>query len=269
MEWEVRRCYYSDPHEPPTESDTVFYVDSELCHAKKHQCAQKIALIMESRYIAPQVQRYLEENIDDFDVVLTHNLSLIEKFPDKTIFYPHGNCLIERQDFQIYEKTKLVSFISSDKQMDVSGHLMRHAIYKLYTSRQANWVGLLVGDVEMQCYGSLANNFVEYKLDSVRDYCFQVVVENSIIDSYFTEKIIDCFVTGTIPIYYGTKRITDFFNAQGIIQFSTLEELFKIIGELSEDDYAKRMDAVRENFELVQQYVVAEDWIYQNTNVFN
>lgn len=269
MEWDIRRCYYTDPFEPPSKNATVFYTDSELSHAAKHNCAKKIALIMESQYIAPHTLRYLEENIENFDLVLTHNRDFISKFPEKSIFYPHCNCLIKRQDFQIYEKSKLVSFISSTKQMDVSGHMMRHAIYKLYMERHENWVSLLSNDKAMDCYGSLADNFVAYKLDSVKDYCFQVVVENSIIDTYFTEKIIDCFVTGTIPIYYGTAQIVDYFDPRGIIQFSTLEELFTILGGLSEAEYLERMSAVEENFKRAQKFVVAEDWIYQNTNAFD
>lgn len=269
VEWDIRRCYYTDPYPLPEKGDTVFYTDSELRHASQHPDVTRIAYILESDYIAPHTLHYLEENIHHFDVVLTHNQRFIDKFPDKSIFYPHCNCSIKRQDFQVYSKTELVSFISSTKQMGVSGHLMRHAIYELYQARSTNWVGLLAGHVDLHCYGTLANNFIEYKLDSVQEYCFQVVVENSIIDTYFTEKIIDCFVTGTIPIYYGTTKITDYFDAQGIIQFATLEELFDILGRLSAADYQQRIDAVHENYRRAQNYIVAEDWLYHNTHVFD
>ena len=35
---------------------------------------------------------------------------------------------------------------------------------------------------------------------------FSVCIENDVYDTYFTEKILDCFATGTIPIYKGTKN---------------------------------------------------------------
>ncbi|MFT6046065.1 MAG: hypothetical protein ACI9WC_001770 [Arenicella sp.] len=269
MEWDIRRCYYSDPHPQPGKDDKVFYTDSELTHALNHDCAEKIAFIVESRYIAPQTYEFLENNIDVFDRILTHNQDFIDQFPEKTTFYPHCNCLIKRADFELYNKTKLVSFISSEKQMNVSGHIMRHAIYSLYSKSNENWTRALLNDVRMDLYGSLASNYVEYKLDSVKDYRFQVVVENSVIDTYFTEKIIDCFVTGTIPIYYGTKKINDFFNSDGIIHFSTLEELFRILGELTEEQYLSRMAGVKDNYQRAQSFILAEDWLFENTDVFD
>lgn len=35
--------------------------------------------------------------------------------------------------------------------------------------------------------------------------------------TYFTEKILDCFTTGTIPIYQGAPDIGDYCNAEGIV----------------------------------------------------
>ena len=42
---------------------------------------------------------------------------------------------------------------------------------------------------------------IEFKIDGLKDYRFSVVIENCKRDYWFTEKLIDCFVTGTIPIY--------------------------------------------------------------------
>jgi isopentenyl phosphate kinase len=41
--------------------------------------------------------------------------------------------------------------------------------------------------------------------------------ENSIYPKYYTEKITDCFATGTIPIYYGDRSIGEDFDMNGII----------------------------------------------------
>lgn len=267
--WDVRRCDHGDPHPHPPGHSKVFYTDSELCHAKNHADVTRIAFMLESRYISPQNYEYLEQHIDNFDRVLTYDASVIKRFPKKCTFFPHGNCVIKREDFALHKKTKLVSFISSAKQMDVSGHIFRHLFYHLYRKRQHNWCRSLIGDTEVDLYGELAKNHIHYKLQSLQDYMFQVVMENGILDTYFTEKIIDCFVTGTIPIYYGTKKISDFFDADGIIQFTTLEELFEILGGLTAEEYAKRSKAITRNYETAQKYLLAEDWIYENTDVFS
>jgi len=268
MQWDIRRCYYGDPHPHPDKNTRVFYTDSELCHAMTHVDVEKYAFMLESRHITPAYYDYLEENIDVFDAVLTYDSRLLEKYPDKCIYFAHSNCLIPRGEFNIYNKTKLVSFISSRKNMKVSGHLLRHAFHDIYVHRGSNWSGSLLGSTEVDLYGKLADNYVESKLDSVRDYMFQVVVENSILDNYFTEKIIDCFVTGTIPIYYGAANIGEFFDVDGILQFKTLEELFTILGSLSPDMYDESKSAIEKNHALAMQYIVPEDWIYEHTPVF-
>lgn len=268
MIWDIRRCYYGDPHPHPNKYEKVFYTDSELCHAQRHNDVVKVAFMLECRYITPDYYDYLEANIDVFDAVLTYDDLLLSKYPDKCTFYPHGNCVIKREDFDIYQKTRMVSFISSTKRMNVSGHNLRHAFYELYTTRANNWVRYPIGDTTVDLYGSLAHNFIDYKLESLKDHMFQIVVENSVLDTYFTEKILDCFVTGTVPIYYGTKKITDYFDPEGIIQFSTLEELFEILGALTEEMYHSRREAIARNFKLAQQYIIPEDWIFEHTDIF-
>ena len=56
------------------------------------------------------------------------------------------------------------------------------------------------------CYHSteLLNLFQQYK--------FVFICENSISDGYITEKIFNCYFSRTIPIYYGSNKITDYFN---------------------------------------------------------
>jgi predicted nucleic acid-binding Zn ribbon protein len=56
--------------------------------------------------------------------------------------------------------------------------------------------------------------FIPNKLDGLKDYMFSIVVENSIYPKYYTEKITDCFATGTVPIYYGDKSIGEDFNSK-------------------------------------------------------
>jgi hypothetical protein len=50
-------------------------------------------------------------------------------------------------------------------------------------------------------------------------------MENATYSNMFTEKITDCFMTGTIPIYYGISNIGDYFNTDGII---ILDDNFKL-----------------------------------------
>ncbi len=268
MEWEIRRCHYGDPHPPPPAGATVFYTDSELSHALVHRDVRKIAFMLESRRITPGFYDHLEACIDAFDAVLTYDAELLGRHPERCVFYPHGNCLVGRQDFGLHDKSKLVSFISSTKRMGVSGHELRHEFHRLYSEPRSGRQGRILGDVEVELYGALAGRPIEHKVECLKDYMFHVAIENCVLDTYFTEKILDCFVTGTIPIYCGTGRIVDFFDPRGMLRFSTVDELFEILGSLTPESYAERRDAVARNFERAQQYVLPEDWIHANTDLF-
>jgi len=70
-----------------------------------------------------------------------------------------------------------------------------------------------------------------------RNAMFHVGVENSKHNNYFTDKIIDCFCTKTVPIYWGAPHIGDFYDDRGIIHFEDENELIDIINKLTPQDY--------------------------------
>ena len=92
---------------------------------------------------------------------------------------------------------------------------------------------------------------------------FSIVIENFIDDLYFTEKILNCFATGTIPIYLGARNINSIFDKNGILQFSSLEEFNNIIDKLSENEYHSRIEAVKYNFNKCLEFKSIEDYIYE------
>ena len=127
----------------------------------------------------------------------------------------------------------MVSIISSNK-TQTNGHRLRHDI-----------VNKLNGKIDV--YGRTYNP-IDYKLDGLKEYKFHIVVENTKRDYWFTEKLIDCFVTGTVPIYWGCPSIGDFFDTKGMIIFDNVEELVDIINNLSIEDYIKRLESIKNNF---------------------
>ena len=50
-------------------------------------------------------------------------------------------------------------------------------------------------------------------------------MENCKSPGYFSEKIIDCLIQGTIPIYWGDPTISSYFNMKGIINFNNIDEI--------------------------------------------
>jgi Glycosyltransferase family 10 (fucosyltransferase) C-term len=50
-----------------------------------------------------------------------------------------------------------------------------------------------------------------------RRYRFALVMENDAAGGYVTEKIINAFVAGAIPVYFGTREIFDLFNPRAFV----------------------------------------------------
>lgn len=86
-------------------------------------------------------------------------------------------------------------------------------------------------DKSVDCYGDYFGNYIENKSQSLDDYRFSVVVENDITPFYFTEKILDCFASMTIPIYIGATKIGNFYNEDGVIKvgINEIENIPQII----------------------------------------
>ena len=94
---------------------------------------------------------------------------------------------------------------------------------------------------------------------------FSIVIENSRSDYYFSEKLIDCFECGTIPIYWGMPSINKFFDMDGIITFETIDELEDIVRGLTPDMYERMKGYGIENYcrTTNQNLRIPEDWLYE------
>ena len=127
---------------------------------------------------------------------------------------------------------------------ETNGHKMRHDFINKYRNN-------------MDLYG---RGFKEINLkeEGLNDYMFSIVIENDNYDTYFSEKILDCFATGTIPIYWGTRKITNYFDENGIIFIENLK-----IEDLNKELYMSKIESIKYNFEKVLDYEITEDFIYK------
>ena len=98
---------------------------------------------------------------------------------------------------------------------------------------------------------------IEKKEEGLCDYMFSIAIENGQYETYFTEKLLDCFATGTIPVYLGAPNIGEYFNKDGIID---LTEEF----DVSDEIYYNKMDAIKDNLERTKKMEILEDFIWEN-----
>jgi len=227
------------------EYDLFFWTDDNIFSCPTFD-EKNYGWLTESEAIVPNLYaRFvgsLPDILNQFSAVFSHKRSLVDKH-EKILWIPAGSTWIKNP--QIHEKTKLVSMISSLKTM-CAGHLKRIE----YLRKFQNSLDLFgrefrpIGDKE----------------EGLCDYMFSVAIENAEYSGYFTEKILDCFATGTIPVYLGDPDIDMVFNPDGIIKLDDNFDLSSLSAEL----YYEKMDAVIDNFNRVQDYLTIEDYIYKN-----
>ena len=84
-------------------------------------------------------------------------------------------------------------------------------------------------------------------------YRYYLALENGQCDYYFSERIRDCFLCWTVPIYWGCPNIDKFFPEGSYINIDPTDPNIKhvILDILNNDDYEKRLPAIAEARDLV------------------
>lgn len=217
--------------------------------------------IAESSSVVPQHIEKVINNLDyykeKFKNIFTHDKRIIEKDP---IFFKFTlpNALPWIRNKKIYNKNKLTSFIVSNKNFTI-GHKYRLTVLNSMDKSKVDHFGR--GFNNTLPWTIYENNIEESgKLIALKDYYFSFAFENDNYQSIFCEKITDCFATGTIPIFWGTPDIGDYFDLNGIIIFNDTFNL----SDINEDLYYSKMDSIKNNFYKCIELDTSEDYIYKN-----
>ena len=192
-----------------------------------------------------------------FKKVFSYNRWIGDRIPNFE-FVAHGGTWLREEDIGIHNKTLFCSMIFSDKSWN-AGHLQRTRVYNLIRN-----------NAYIDFYGSGVNKFIEYKITGLKNYMFSICMENegpqhlfATNTDYFSEKILDCFLTGTIPIYYGNKSIENYFNMEGTLWFDDPDKINKIISQITPEYYQLKSHIILENFNIAKKYIHPELLINQ------
>ena len=221
----------------------------------------KFIWLLESREIIPEQYKFIEENYDfvssRVDGIFTCDQRLTDEVgPDGKFLYCISNAAPWVMDRDIYKKTKLVSMVASNKGYTV-GHQRRLKVVQEYFNK--------FGGDDLFGWGLPQELPLKEKSRALRDYMFSFAVENASYPTYFTEKLTDCFACGTIPVYYGTAGVSQYFNPDGIIFLDEGTPWENIPWEkLTKEYYESKQDVIKENFEIALHMRVAEDYMYRN-----
>lgn len=90
--------------------------------------------------------------------------------------------------------------------------------------------------------GPFRNNkgYVAEKIPFIKNYKFNLALENSSIPGYITEKILEPFVAATVPIYWGASDIANEFNQDAFINVSDYNDMSSFLNALKRIDTDKQ-----------------------------
>ena len=100
--------------------------------------------------------------------------------------------------------------------------------------------------------GSVGN-----KIEFLSHYKFSICMENSKTQGYISEKLVDCFEAGTIPIYYGDDTVLELLNSKSYIHIKNedeFEEKIELIKKIDNNDTLYQ--------EIIREKIVIDDTRY-------
>jgi hypothetical protein len=160
------------------------------------------------------------------------------QLPNAKLF-PFGTCWVNPN--KNYVKEFGVSHICSSKNQ-LPGHSLRHQAFNL------------ISNLPYKKLNIKTPPRIESKEILFDGYQYSVIIENIKKDNWFTEKLIDCLVTKTIPIYYGAANIGNFFDASYFPTFNTIYELESILSTINESYYTRFTKNIEYNKNKALEY---------------
>lgn len=215
---------------------------------------KKYGILYETPAIVPKDYEIFNKNKGlekDFDLIFTYSTKILDSI-ENSRFVPfqaspwYGTDkwggIIDENLFS--KKTKDISFLCSKKIL-CPLHRMR---FDLAMTCKNNKLADTYGNFDGGDYVDIDKPLTDYR--------FSIVIENEIEDLYFSERLTNCFMSMTIPIYCGAEKIGDYFNIEGIIQIKPedFKDIKKVLSKCTKEYYESKKDAIIDNFNRVQDY---------------
>jgi len=210
-------------------------------------------------------------NSFQYDLILTSQKEIIENTTN-AVFFPYGTTWLNKNKQlhsdclgsfdeslldQMPGKFFNISFVTTGRRQK-EGYEHRHHIWNnrsiirvpttFYSSTRDHT--RLFGYSDTFHDGMLPN---DDKMNLFKSQ-FSIAIESTKEDSYFTEKLIDCLLTKTVPIYWGASNIGEFFDTRGFIIFNNLYEFYEKVNSLTPKTYESMKPYIDANYEKAKEY---------------
>lgn len=205
---------------------------------------KNIALMLEPRSMIGSAYDYVYEHETYFKYIFTHDSKLLT-LPQSRLF-TWGDVWLQTDS----TKDKGISLITSYKNW-CPLHNARLELANYYKDRPE--VDVFYGDWNNPKIPSVET------ADYLEHYKFSIIIENDVDEFWYTEKILNCFATKTIPIYLGATKINEIFDGRGILQVKDWQEVKDVVSFIKDNldwNYGLFKRHIDNNYELVKPYKV-------------
>lgn len=120
--------------------------------------------------------------------------------------------------------------------------------------RRLNFILKLQKEIPAIDFFGKGDHYIPDKMDGLLPYRYSIAIENTSAPYYFTEKIGDCFLSYTVPLYYGCTNIGKFFPERSFIQIDIedpVQAVKKIKEVVEKNDWEERIPALQEARHLI------------------
>jgi hypothetical protein len=189
-----------------------------------------------------------------FDLIFAYDEEILNSCPNARLFI-YGTSWIPSafyQDVDMMKKIFEVSFLCGAKNF-TPGHLLRQKLWYRQPEIKSPKTFWISGKLPVP---SVDNNPV-LPVDSktmMFDSQFHIAIENVKANNYFTEKLLDCFITKTVPIYWGCPNIDKYFDRDGLYIADSEQDIIDICNDLSPDNYYNKKESIENNFQSCLKY---------------
>jgi len=150
-------------------------------------------------------------------------------------------------------KTKKISFITSNKQM-MPGHKHRMTFLDAINKEFGELIDIYGQGIKL----------IDDKAEALLSYQFNICIENSTINNYWTEKLADPFLAYSVPLYSGCKNIDKYFNLNSLVKI----DVSQIIQSLNTiDTILKSAETIYS--EKLPQLIIERNKLLKEYNLFN
>ena len=206
-------------------------------------------------YAICQFRNFLLEYWHRYTHIFTYDAEVL-KFPNAKK-YICATSWIEKdfyENIDISKKQFKISSITGIKDWTI-GHRFRLDMFNNQSSFPDNFIWFASHNrSNISDKNPVIDGEISSKKHLFETFQFSLAIENSQQTNYFTEKLLDCLITKTIPIYWGCPNISEYFNTDGWIILDTTDIFVEKTNILDADYYGKYASVIEENYQKAIGY---------------